>query len=300
MPAHALALQILHEFMHMKLWMLQELVELHRGAGRAVHFAPWRADPRTVPALLQGAYAHVGVTDFWRVRRLGTEGSRRREAELEFVLWLEQTRIALAGLLASGELTADGIRFVRGLEKTLTDWAGGEPIPAESRRVATDLVTVAAVRWRLRNTGPAPGQLAALLELYASGRSCPGRLERPRMSRPAEPEGWRPSTLELLIRSGYTGLPVETDDPAHRAFHHRDYERASALYRRMAENQPERDDGWSGLALALARAGETHAAEALTGRPDLVRAMAHATGDNPLAVARWLGTSRAEVGPPTC
>ena len=39
------------------------------GTDQRVFFAPWREDPRPLGALLQGTYAHIAVTDYWRVRR---------------------------------------------------------------------------------------------------------------------------------------------------------------------------------------------------------------------------------------
>lgn len=36
---------------------------------RRRYYAPWRDHPRPAVGLLQGAYAHVGVTEFWWRRR---------------------------------------------------------------------------------------------------------------------------------------------------------------------------------------------------------------------------------------
>jgi hypothetical protein len=33
------------------------------------YYVPWRDDPRPISGLLQGAYAYLGVTGFWRTRR---------------------------------------------------------------------------------------------------------------------------------------------------------------------------------------------------------------------------------------
>lgn len=289
-PVRSLALQILHEFMHMKLWALQDLVPLHGDGGQAIYFAPWRSDPRTVAALLQGAYAHVGVTDFWRVGRLGAHGARRREADLEFVFWLEQTRVAVAGLLDSGELTAEGIRLVRGLEATLANWAQTEPVPGELRDLASDLITAASVGWRLRNTSPTPQYVTDLVRLRADGKRCPERLAPPSV-RAAAAAGWRPSTLERLFRGRYTGRMVGSEDLAHQAFLDGDHVLAMSLYRQVLERDPEREDAWCGLALSLAHTEDTVAATCLANRPDLVRAITCITRDDPLLVAHWLGRS---------
>ncbi|MFC7484659.1 HEXXH motif-containing putative peptide modification protein [Luedemannella flava] len=62
-----MALLLIHEQQHMTLGAVYDLVPLCVTNGEARHDAPWRLDPRPVPALLQGTFAHLGVTDFWRV-----------------------------------------------------------------------------------------------------------------------------------------------------------------------------------------------------------------------------------------
>jgi uncharacterized protein len=73
-----LALLLIHEFQHVKPGAMLDLFELCDpvAAGR-LFYAPWRDDPRPVEALLQGTYAHVGVTDYWRARRHRAEGPSR-------------------------------------------------------------------------------------------------------------------------------------------------------------------------------------------------------------------------------
>ena len=57
-----------HEFQHVKLGGLMDMVQLVESGGEQV-YAPWRPDPRPADVLLQGAYAHLGILRFWRAQR---------------------------------------------------------------------------------------------------------------------------------------------------------------------------------------------------------------------------------------
>ncbi|MET8546222.1 HEXXH motif-containing putative peptide modification protein [Kitasatospora sp. NPDC004799] len=119
-----LALALVHEFLHVQLGALLDLVPLHRPNGPAVYHAPWRPDPRPAGALLQGAYAHLGVTDFWRAEAAAGGGGAAR-AHGEFVRWRRHTLTAGETLLSCGELTASGMEFTGELVRTVRGL--GEP-----------------------------------------------------------------------------------------------------------------------------------------------------------------------------
>ncbi|WP_282084423.1 aKG-HExxH-type peptide beta-hydroxylase [Streptomyces tendae] len=116
-PADApdLAETLVHETHHSKLAALDEAVALCRPGGGALHRVAWRPDPRPVPSVLQGAYAHLALLDLWsRAERAAAvpEEWRRRAAE-RFARYREQVGAALAVLGASDELTCAGRSFVR-------------------------------------------------------------------------------------------------------------------------------------------------------------------------------------------
>ncbi|MEU9076586.1 HEXXH motif-containing putative peptide modification protein [Kitasatospora sp. NPDC048538] len=111
-----LALALVHEFLHVQLGALLDLVPLHRPNGAAVYHAPWRPDLRPVGALLQGTYAHLGVADFWCAEAGSGEGDRAR-ARREFDCWRAHTVAAAGTLLGSGELTPDGTEFTAELAR---------------------------------------------------------------------------------------------------------------------------------------------------------------------------------------
>ncbi|MFI6156116.1 aKG-HExxH-type peptide beta-hydroxylase [Kitasatospora sp. NPDC051170] len=109
-----LALALVHEFLHVQLGALLDLVPLHRPNGAAVYHAPWRPDLRPVGALLQGTYAHLGVADFWAAEAAAGVSEPARAAR-EFALWRGHTSAAGRTLLESGELTAQGREFTEEL-----------------------------------------------------------------------------------------------------------------------------------------------------------------------------------------
>ncbi|MGH3210527.1 MAG: FxsB family cyclophane-forming radical SAM/SPASM peptide maturase, partial [Trebonia sp.] len=63
-----LALLIMHEFQHVKLGAVLDLYDLFDPDDKRLYRAPWRKDPRPLEGLLQGTYAHLAVSEFWRVR----------------------------------------------------------------------------------------------------------------------------------------------------------------------------------------------------------------------------------------
>jgi uncharacterized protein len=127
-----LALLLMHEFQHVKLGAVLDVLDLHDAADTGLYYAPWRDDPRPLEGLLQGTYAHIAVADYWRIRRLtaGTE-----TAASAFARWREQTMAAIDTLAAAPALTEVGRRFVDGMRITVTGWLT-EPVPDAARVIA--------------------------------------------------------------------------------------------------------------------------------------------------------------------
>jgi len=135
-PAGAdLALLIIHEFQHVKLGALIDMFDLYDRAERRLFFAPWRADPRPLVGLLQGTYAHIGVTDYWRLRRHQVAGPEAGDAAQLFTRWRMMTAEAIGTLAESGALTPLGTRLVQGMRATVQPWLD-EPVPASAEEAA--------------------------------------------------------------------------------------------------------------------------------------------------------------------
>jgi HEXXH motif-containing protein len=174
-----LALTLVHEFQHFKLDALLDLIPLHDDAPEAVHFAPWRSDPRPINGLLHGAYAFLGVAAFWFARQHTLTGDEATAAGwFEFAWCREAVGRALAGVRDSGHLTALGERFTAGMAARLAQWRA-TAVPPAAARWARAMNDDARVLWRLRNLRPDPAHVAEWADSWTRRRPCP-RPEAPR------------------------------------------------------------------------------------------------------------------------
>jgi len=144
-----LALLVIHEFQHVKLGGVYDLYDLYDRTDQRLFFAPWREDPRPVGALLQGTYAHIGVTDYWRGRRHHLTGPDALAAAEQFARWRMMTAEAIETLASSGALTRLGDRFVADMRATAEPWLG-EEVMAEA--------ATAAARWAAERRAAWQGQ----------------------------------------------------------------------------------------------------------------------------------------------
>lgn len=130
---------LVHEFHHAVLSAAMDVTALiHRDRADALTYAPWREDARPVGALLQGCYAHLGITGFWRRLREYGSPADRFHADVEFARWRVSTTRATDVLLSAGILTGAGHILVRTMRATLADWLA-EPVLARARRDADEL-----------------------------------------------------------------------------------------------------------------------------------------------------------------
>jgi uncharacterized protein len=114
-----LALLLIREFQHVKLGAVLDLYDLYDAADKRLYHVPWRDDPRPLEGLLQGAYAHVAVTNFWRARRSTAVGPAAEAAGAQFARWRAQTADAIEDLAASGSLTPLGEEFIDGMRASI-------------------------------------------------------------------------------------------------------------------------------------------------------------------------------------
>jgi uncharacterized protein len=145
--ADTLAMLLMHEFQHVKLGALLDLFDLCDRGDTRVFYAPWRDDPRPLEALLQGTYAHIAVTEFWRTRWRQLPSAEAETAAARFALWRAQTSAAADALAGSGSLTPLGARFVDGMRATLARWVD-EPVPAMAAHVARRWATEHRSKWK--------------------------------------------------------------------------------------------------------------------------------------------------------
>lgn len=151
---HTCAVTLSHEVQHLKLSALLDIVALTLPDDGRRYYAPWRADPRPIAGLLQGAYAYLGVTGFWRTERRLADGPAQIRADSEFALWRAGTARVIDTLLASSRLTAVGQDFVQRMSETVTTWLG-EPVSAQARAIASRESRQHLTHWE-RDNGPVP------------------------------------------------------------------------------------------------------------------------------------------------
>ncbi len=144
-----LALLLMHEFQHVKLDAVLEMIDLYHPGGSRTFYAPWRDDKRPIGALLQGTYAHLAVTDFWRLRRHAVPRALAGPATTQFARWRIQTAGAIDTLAGSGLLTEVGQLFVARMRETITPWLD-EPVPAAALAEAQRRADEHRVAWAVR------------------------------------------------------------------------------------------------------------------------------------------------------
>ncbi len=145
------AVTITHELQHLKLGAVLDLVTLVLPDDRT-YYAPWRDDPRPLYGLLQGAYAYLGVSGFWRRQR--TLPGDASLADVEYARWRVAAARAVETIRSSGRLTSAGLEFTGGMARTLGTWCD-EPLPEHAEAVARREAESHINRWQSAY-GPIP------------------------------------------------------------------------------------------------------------------------------------------------
>jgi HEXXH motif-containing protein len=303
---HALALGLLHEFQHAKLGAMLDIVPLYEHDDRPRFYAPWRDDPRPLGAALQGVYAFVGVTDFWRCQRRVLTGGRAHLAEAEFVRWRDRVWRTFLELEASGRFTPIGERFLAGLRSTQERWRD-EPVAAGAVALAEEAAEDHWTGWRLRNRQPDPPVVATIAAAWSSGSPCPV-VEVPIAIRRDAGRMLSRSSRQDLVRlrindpARFQALCAQPEQlaavlpeaaPGDLALARGDCAGAEHSYRSRILAGAESLDPWIGLVLACQRRyGPGHAlprsAELCLAVHRRLGGTAPATPVDPLALARWL------------
>ena len=149
---------LVHETQHLKLCALIDLVTLTRPDDGQRYYAPWRPDPRPAIGLLQGTYAFLGVSGFWREQRQAApEPGIRQRAHAEFARWRDGAATAAATLLHSGQLTSAGETFVETMAGVLDEWRR-EPVPGDALAIARRKSDRHRARWQETTGRRTPGE----------------------------------------------------------------------------------------------------------------------------------------------
>jgi len=119
-----LALLLIEEFQRAKLGAVLDLYDLYDPADDRLFPAPRGESKGRIEALLQGAYAHLAVADFWRVSQQREADSNSDAAGRRFGECRAQAGEAIGTLLDSGALTPLGTRFVQQMRNSLAALTG--------------------------------------------------------------------------------------------------------------------------------------------------------------------------------
>ena len=165
-----LAETLVHEFQHVKLCGLIDMVPLTRSGGEKV-YAPWRQDPRPASGLLQGVYAHLGIARFWNAQRHAeTDPDDVLRSQALFARWRSTIDRAAGTLLRTDCLTPAGVRFVEILRAQGQDLAT-EPVPAEAEGIAAEAALDHWLTWQIRHVAVDPAGVASLAAAYRRGEA---------------------------------------------------------------------------------------------------------------------------------
>lgn len=169
----SLAEVLIHEFQHVKLGALMDLLPLvdpcdERG------YAPWREDPRPVGGLLQGVYAFTGVAHFWDVQRhVETEPDAVLRASVLYERWRSSIAPVIGALLDAGALTPNGVQFVTALRERGPRGDGGLA-SAEAIEIARAVALDNWLTWQLRHVAVDTAGLDRLAGAFACGEALGG------------------------------------------------------------------------------------------------------------------------------
>ncbi|MFJ8535712.1 HEXXH motif domain-containing protein [Streptomyces sp. NPDC093591] len=313
--AAQLAATLVHEVQHIKLGGLIHLGPLTVPAPdpqvpEELFYAPWRDDPRPLDGLLQGIYAFLGVTRFWRAHRHAADPAYAPLAHFEFALWRGQVWSTLNLVRGHERLTALGRRVVECLSERCAQWMT-EEVPAAELRLAEDAAHDHFARWRAHHLRPPAAAVEDAVQAWQRGDDRPPvtLAEEPELTpdtevrfldsaavlarhRLSEPEGtWR----HTAARYGAEAGGVDGAEAADVLLACGDLAGARTAFAARLAGKGAPVAAWAGLGRALADDPAHEAASRLLlGFPERARAVQDALetatgrGADPVTLATWL------------
>jgi uncharacterized protein len=116
LPEHprALAMLLVHESQHLLLDTVFDMYDLSDETDTRTFTVGWRSDPRPIPAVLHGIFAHIGMAEVWSARRRDPldKAADAHATARKYAQWAQD---ALDELTGCGALTPVGERFAERL-----------------------------------------------------------------------------------------------------------------------------------------------------------------------------------------
>jgi HEXXH motif-containing protein len=250
---------LVHEFQHVKLGGLMDMVPLVQPGGGKV-YAPWRQDPRPAGGLMQGVYAHLGIARFWSVQQHAeTDPDGIFRAQTAFTRWRSTIDPATHTLLRTGCLTKAGVRFVSLIRDQGRD-PESESVPGNVQEIANEVALDHWLNWQVRHMAIDTAAVADLAAAYQQGESF-ARLAQPNtwVEENTRNVGWTVRSQLLntrcLVPARYRQLCADEALPlskADRLLVGRNAASAVQTYRdEIVGSADPLPNAWIGLALAL-------------------------------------------------
>ncbi|MFD7879237.1 HEXXH motif domain-containing protein [Streptomyces sp. NPDC059766] len=309
-----LAATLIHEFQHTKLSGLLHLAPLLHGetdASPELWYAPWRDDPRPLGGLLQGIYAFVGVTAFWRGHR-ATAPEHDTLAHFEFALWRIHVSSAMEQIHHHPRLTPLGRALLDTLRGQAAQWLS-EPVPDKCLALARLCATDRVARWRAHHRRPSVSAVDATVRAWLAGAATPPPSLGEECEIVPDPSARWLDSLAVLVRYRLADMDDERTSlgtaekaaamvagalTADALLAAGDATAARHAYVSQLATESCPAGAWAGLGQALAMAGtDPAAARLLCHHPERARAVHQAllrftgTAPDPVRLAAWLGSA---------
>jgi HEXXH motif-containing protein len=244
-----------HEFHHLVLASVEDLLPLVGEDDHGLYYAAWREDPRPASALVQGIYAHLGVAKFWRQRRWAESPPNQLRSEVKFIHSCRTALEAGRALVGTNNLTVTGRALIAGMLEQFGAWQY-EPVSRVANSIEVKKRLEHQLRWRLTHCRPSSDTTDALAHAWLGERKrgFAGPLPPPNVV----PYDCRLSSdLAMLLDMRYLNPhrleQLTTVDGSLEPWDHAlltgDYEKASDEYLQLITERKDRA-GWVGLLLA--------------------------------------------------
>ncbi|MEU8032036.1 HEXXH motif domain-containing protein [Streptomyces sp. NPDC049099] len=312
--ATQLAVTLVHEFQHTKLGGLLHLTPLltrDTSASPQLWYAPWRDDPRPLDGLLQGIYAFMGITAFWRTHRAAAaEGDAL--AHFEFALWRIHVTTAMEQIHRHPRFTPLGAALLEALRERAAQWQS-EPVPEDCLALARLCAQDRLARWRAHHRQPPAPAVDDAVRAWLDGADTPPSSLAAEPGTVPDPSARWLDSLSVLAR--YRLADTDDDGTPRDAAEKTAARVAGALTAdallAAGDATAARDayvshlatdacpaGAWAGLGRALAMAGtDAAAARLLCHHPERARAVHQAllrttgTAPDPIHLGTWLGST---------